>query len=135
MADFNRRFAVAPRDGQDAHWAYRGTREDLVDILSVQVERTLSKNLSCQHEGKLMQVKTSGTGLGMRGAKVTLFERFDGTQELRWRKRKLAYTVLSKAQRQAQVADSKMVNARVDKALAKRGATSSKAHKPAPNHP
>ena len=66
-----------------------------------------------------MQVKTSGTGLGMRGTKVTLFERFDGTQELRWRKRKLVYTVLSKAQRQAQEADSKMLNARVDKALVK----------------
>lgn len=135
MADFNRRFAVAPRDNRDAHRAYPGTREDLTDILSVQVERTLSKNLSCQYGGAFMQVKTSGTGLGMRGAKVILFKRFDGTQELRWRKRKLVYTVLSKAQRQAQEADSKMVNARVDKALAKHDATSRKAHKPAPNHP
>ena len=135
MADFNRRFAVAPRDGEDAHRAYQGTREDLADTLSVQVERTLSKNLYCQHEGTFMQVKGSGTGLGMRGAKVTLFERFDGTQELRWRKRKLVYTVLSKAQRQAQEADSKTVNTRVDKALAKQDATSRKAHKPAANHP
>lgn len=135
MADFNRRFAVVPRDNQDAHRTYLGIREDLTDILSVQVERTLSKNLSCQYGGTFMQVKTSGTGLGMRGAKVTLFERFDGTQELRWRKRKLVYTVLSKAQRQAQEADSKMVNARVDKALAKHDATSRKAHKPAPSHP
>ncbi len=135
MADFNRRFAVAPRDDQDAHRAYRGTREDLTDILSVQVERTLSKNLSCQYEGQLMQVKTSGTGVGMRGAKVTLYKHFNGAQELRWRKRKLVYTVLSKANRQAQEADSKMVNARVDKALAKQDVTSTKAHKPAPDHP
>ena len=59
----------------------------------MQVERTLSKNLSCQHEGLLLQVATSGTGLGMRGACVTLYQHFDGTQELRWRQRKLSYTV------------------------------------------
>ena len=30
-ADFNRRFAVTPRDSQDAHRAYQGAREDLTD--------------------------------------------------------------------------------------------------------
>ena len=46
-----------------------------------------------------MQVETSGTGLAMRGAAVTLHQHFDGTQELRWRwrKRKLDYTVMTKA--------------------------------------
>ena len=45
IADYNRRFAVAPKDGQDAHLPYQGTAEALTGILSVQVERTLSKNL------------------------------------------------------------------------------------------
>ena len=71
----------------------------------------------------------------MRGAKVTLHQHFDGTQELRWRKRKLSYTVMIKAQRQAAQADSKAVNTRVDKALAKRAKANNKGHKPAPNHP
>ena len=83
----------------------------------------------------MLQVATSGTGLGMRGAKVTLYQHFDGTQELHWRKRKLSYTVMIKAQRQAAQADSKTVNARVDEALAKRAKTNNKGHKPAPNHP
>lgn len=135
IADYNRRFAVAPKDQQDAHIPYRGTAEALMRTLSVQVERTLSKNLSCQHEGRLIQVETSGTGLGMRGARVTLYQHFDGTQQLRWRQRKLAYTVMTKAQRQAVPADSKTVNARVDKALATHGNTNNKGHKPAPNHP
>ena len=68
----------------------------------------------------------------MRGAGVTLHQHFDGTQKLR--KRKLDYTVMTKAQRQTPEADSKAVNERVDKALAKRSNTN-KGHKPAANHP
>ena len=104
----------------DAHLPYQGTAEERTRTLSAQVIKTLSKNLSCQHQGELIQVVTSGTGLAMRGAAVTLHQHFDGTQELRWRKRKLIYTAITKAQRQAAEADSKAVNERVDKALAKR---------------
>lgn len=135
IADYNRRFAVVPKDKQDAHLPYQGTAEDLTRILSVQTEKTLSKNLSCQHGGQLLQVETGGTGLGMRGAKVKLYQHFDGTQQLCWRQRRLTYTVMTRAQRQAEQADSKMVNARVDRALAKNGKTNNKGHKPAPNHP
>ena len=100
----------------------------------IQVIKTLSKNLSCQHQGELIQVETSGTGLAMRGAKIALPQHFDGTQELRWRKRKLSYTVMTKAPRQAAEADSKIINERVDKMLAKRS-QANKVHKPAANHP
>ena len=57
-----------------------------------------------------------------------------GTQELRWRKRKLSYTSMTKAPRQAAEADRKIANEQVDKALAKRSKTN-KWHKPAANHP
>ena len=135
MADFNRRFAVQPAAAQDAHLRYAGTAEALVKTLSVQISRTLSKNLSCQHEGRLMQVKINGTGLGMRGAKVMLHQHFDGTETLSWRGRRLVYTVMTKAQKQALDADGKTVNARVDQALIKRDMTHKRAHKPAANHP
>ena len=45
IADYNRRFAVVPKETEDAHLPYQGTAEALTGILSVQVERTLSKNL------------------------------------------------------------------------------------------
>ena len=134
IADYNRRFAVVPKDPHDAHLRYQGTAEELTRTLSVQVIKTLSKNLSCQHQGELIQVATSGTGLAMRGAAVTLHQHFDGTQELRWRKRKLGYTSMTKAPRQAAEADSKTVNERVDKMLAKRSQVN-KGQKPAANHP
>ena len=131
IKDFNRRFAVAPKDRADAHLAYQGTPEALLRTLSVQVTKTLSRNLSCQHENQLLQVSTTGKGLGLRGAKVTVHEHFDGSQELLWKKRKLTYSVMSKPQRQTPAADGKSLNALVDKAMARRNT----GHKPAPNHP
>jgi len=131
IADHNRRFAVEPKDASDAHLAYAGTSANLVRILSVQAKRTLSKNLSCQYENHLMQVKTTGASLGLRGAQVTVHEHFDGSYELLWRRRKLTYSVMDKPVRQAKVADGKSVNARVDKAMARRNT----GHKPAVNHP
>ena len=132
--DYNQRFAVVPKDPQDAHVPYQGLAADLSGILSVHVAKKLSQNLSFQHEGQLIQVQTTGKGLALREANVTLCQHFDGTQELLWRKRKMAFTVMTKAQKQAAEADSKAVNARVETALAKR-IKSNKGHKPAANHP
>ena len=131
IEQYNRRFAVEPKDASDAHLAYSGTLETLLRTLSVQVTKTLSKNLSCQHQNQLLQVATTGTGLGLRGAHVTIHEHFDGSQELLWKKRKLTYGVMSKPQRQSAVADGKSVNAQVDKAMARR----TTGHKPATDHP
>ncbi len=131
IKDFNRRFAVVSKDTFDAHLAYPGTRAALLRTLSVHVAKTLSKNLSCQHENQLLQVATTGTGLGLQGAQVTIHEHFDGSQELLWKKRKLTYGVMDKPQRQSPVADGKSVNAQVAKAVARRNTE----HKPAPNHP
>lgn len=83
IAGFNRRFAVILKEAADAHIAYPGSAEALTNTLPVQTAKTLSKNLSFQHECNLIQVKISGTGLAMRGAKVTLHDHFDGTRVLR----------------------------------------------------
>ena len=134
IASFNKRFAVTPKDPQDAHRPYSDTPQALRITLSLHTTRTLSKNLSCQHQGQLFQVQTQGTGLAMRGAQVTLHQHMDGSQEIRWRQRTLCYTVLTRAQRQTAAADSKAVNARVDQVLAKRSTAPKKVHKPAADH-
>ena len=129
--DHNRRFAVMPKDAADAHRRYAGSPEALARTLSVRVTKTLSKNLSCQHENQLLQVVTTGTGLGLRGAKVTLHEHFNGRKELLWKQRKLGFTVLDKPLRQALPVAGKEVNARVDQASLRRNT----GHKPASDHP
>ena len=131
VTDYNQRFAVPPKDAQEAHTPYPHAQEDLARTLSVQVPRTLSKNLSCQYAHQLLQIATTGQGLGLRGAKIMVHEHFDGTKELLWKKRKLHYTVMEKPLRQLPVADGKAVNARVNEAITRRNT----GHKPAANHP
>lgn len=131
ITGYNRRFSVEPKDTSDAHLAYSGTPVSLVRTLSVQTKRTLSKNLSCQYENQLIQVKTTGTGLGLRGARVTVHEHPDGKLEVLWGQRQLTYGTLEKPVRQSKVADGKTVNERVDLALKSRRA----GHKPTPDHP
>nr|SPS05991.1 conserved protein of unknown function [Candidatus Nitrotoga fabula] len=131
IKDYNRRFAVEHKDSSDAHLAYPGTPAELARTLSVHVTGTLSKTLSCQYENLLLQIEATGTGLRLRGTKITVHEHFDGRKELLWKKRKLTYSVIDKPLRQASVADGKSVNTRVDKAMALRNT----GHKPAPDYP
>ena len=44
IEQYNRRFAVEPKDASDAHLDDEGTPETLLRTLSVQVTKTLSKN-------------------------------------------------------------------------------------------
>ena len=67
-----------------------------------------------------------GTGLGLRGTQVTIHEHFNGTKNLYWRTRKLAFKVMEKPLRQADGGR----NARVDEVLGLR----STAHTPMPDH-
>lgn len=124
IADFNQRFAVPPIAAHDAHVPYLGQREQLRRILSVQDSRRLSKNLSCQHDGVLFQVKTASSGLSMRGALVTVHRHHDGATELRWQGRTLAYATLtpsSSPESQCKPVDGKQVNDLVDHIIATRG--------------
>ena len=131
IEDYNQRFAVTAKSPVDAHMPYHGNNDDLMRTLSVQITRTLSKNLSCQYKNKLLQIEIEGTGLALRKAKITLHEHFDGRTELFWQGHRLNYTPLNKLLRQASEADAKAVNTRVSEASAKRNAV----QKPAANHP
>lgn len=117
IADFNRRFAVPPVAARDAHVPYLGKPEQLRRILSVQDTRKLSKNLSCQHEGILLQVRTISSGLSMRGAAVMVHRHHDGVTELRWQGRTLAFDTLAPStgpSNQCAPVDGKQVNDLVD---------------------
>jgi len=120
MADFNRRFAVIPALEGDAHVPYLGKAQALERILSVQAPRCLSKNLSCQFERQLLQVKTQSQGLSLRGARIRVHCHHDGRMELVWQGRTLAFETSTKPIKQSATANAKEVNARVDWALEQR---------------
>jgi hypothetical protein len=120
IAEHNRRFAVKPALPEDAHVPYAGAPAALRQILSIQITRTLSKNLSCQYLGQLLQVKTTGLGLGLRHADVIVHRHHDGSMTLSWKGRALTFSVMTKPVKQQPSVSGKEVNARVDRALKKR---------------
>jgi transposase len=133
MADFNRRFAVVPRNPTNAHREVCHGADQLKLIFTRHSQRTLSKNLELQYGNRLYQVCAPGEGYGLRYAKVTVCETFDGTVTLLRGDKPLAYTVYDKDQKAASCADGKTLNQRVDQALAKQAPR--KPWKPPANHP
>ena len=79
MAAWNAKFAVEPRDGADAHRAWNDTADAFEDTISRRDERTLSKALTFRADGMVYCVKTKGAGIALRGVKVELRHRLDGT--------------------------------------------------------
>jgi transposase len=115
-ADFNRRFAVLPRDPQDAHRSLRPA-DDLTRILALRELRTLSKNLTLSYNNVVYQIQTARPTYALRHAQVEVRERWDGTLAILYRGKPLAYTVYREAPRQAELIPSKLLNAELDTRL------------------
>ncbi len=79
IADFNRRFAVAPRNAQDAHRAVLHEARELDLILCPPHVRKLTKDLAVRFQCREYQVTGQGRGDRLRGAAVTVCEGFDGS--------------------------------------------------------
>lgn len=130
MADFNRRFSVAPRYTTNAHRKVGHSTEELALLFTRHSERTLTKNLELQYQNRIYQVQVTGQGYGLRQAKVTVCEAFDGTITLLRGGKSLAYTVYAKGEQPAPCADEKTLNQRVDRVLANQAT-----RKPSAQHP
>jgi transposase len=85
----NRRFAVRAASRVDAHRPVRGY--DLGAILSVQTVRTAANDYTVRHEGRRYQVERRSITGGLRGGKVIVEERLDGSWRLRYRDRYLRF--------------------------------------------
>jgi hypothetical protein len=90
IADFNRRFAVAPAQAADAHRPL-GAGHHLAAILSVQYERVVSNDYTVRFQNRVYQV-SKPVYPGLRGGRVVVELRLDGTMALRFGQRYLKYT-------------------------------------------
>lgn len=98
VARHNARFAVAPFDPRDAHARYDAdpaADAQLRRILAKHHFRRLSRNLSCQFDSTLLQLRP-GASCALRGAHVAVLQHFDQTLELLWRNAALPYDRLDK---------------------------------------
>ena len=133
MADFNRRFAVAPRNPQDAHREVLHDAAELDLIFREHHGRKLTKNLTIRFECREYQVTGRGKGYRLRGAAVTVCKAFDGSVTVLRKGRELAVRLLAEGEEAVAVQDEKTVRRRVDRTKAEQ--QSRPAYKPVPDHP
>ncbi len=116
---WNKRFAVAPRQAEDAHRPWSGSKADLAEALARREQRTLSKALTFSAGATRYAVKTAGPGMALRGAKVTLLHLLDGTLRVRFKDRDLAFTPFKTLPAPQPVEDDKTLDARLDAVIAR----------------
>jgi len=78
MADYNRRFACAPRSEHDAHRLLQSS-DDLARIFSWQETRFVSKSLTLHYKRVLYVLDPTDAARAARGKRVRIEEREDGS--------------------------------------------------------
>jgi transposase len=109
MADFNQRFADDPRSEVDAHRPLT-TKDDLARILTWQLTRTISKNLTVQFENVVYQIQTERPTYTMRNAVVTVCADAQKNITLLYKGKSLPYTIFHKQAKQSEVVLAKDLN-------------------------
>jgi transposase len=119
IADYNQRFAVAPRSAESAHRPLT-KGEDLERVLTLCERRTLSKNLTLSYNNVIYQIKTKRPRYTMRGAHVEVRERSNGEITIEYKQRLLEYTIYSEQeQHQAKVIEAKLLQPAAARAAAR----------------
>ena len=135
MTDFKRRFAVLPRNPENAHREVLHDAAELDLILCEHPVRKLTTNLTVKFECREYQVTGRGRGRGyrLRGAAVTVCKGFDGSVTVLRAGRALPVRLFAEGEAAAPVEDGKTVRGRVDRIKAEQ--LRRPAYKPAPDHP
>lgn len=135
MEDYNRRFAVVPKNPNNAHRPLL-QEHNLEQIFSIRKFRELSKNLTFQYNNTIYQIQTERETYALRRAKVTLYEKENGSIEILYKNKPLKFTTYNYQEKQGEIIDSKRLNEALDN-LQKRqeGKQTKSRHKPLFNHP
>ena len=133
MEGHNRRFAVAPKSGEDAHRAVLHDAEEPGLILRRHAARKLSKNLTFQYLNREYQIIGQGKGYRLRGASVTVCDAFGREVSVLCKGRPLAFRVLAEGEAPVALDDGKSVRHTVNEAKARQ--LSQPNRKPPADHP
>lgn len=94
---WNKTLAVEPASSSDAHRPLENGH-DLKSILSHVDVRQVSNGYTVQHEGTMYQIHGDDIGVGLRGSKVRVEKRLNGSIAIRWADRYLRIEVCTKPQ-------------------------------------
>lgn len=92
LSEYNRRFPVAAASANDAHRRL-GPQHTLARILSVQTHRVVSNDYVVRFENRFYQLHKPALS-GLRGGRVTIEQRSDGTLKIRFAQRYLKFQEL-----------------------------------------
>jgi len=126
--DYNRRFAVVPKDPTDAHRSLL-PHHNLERILSQHNIRKLIKSLTLQYKNTLYQIITDKRTRRLVGAKVTVIESFTGKITIEYQGEELVYTKYHEQPYSGEICDSKDLNYLLDHWKDK------KTYRPSADHP
>lgn len=117
LREHNRRFAVAPRQSDDALRSWTGDSQALADICSLHHQRQLSAQGACKFEGHILQLLPGQPRAPRARAMVDIAQHDNGTLHLSYRGQALAFQRFAAyAPDRPAVEDHKTLTARVDKA-------------------
>jgi transposase len=114
IAAWNAKFAAPPRESEDAHRPWTDGPEALEEALARREERTLSKALTFSAGGAVHCVRTSGPGIALRGARVTLLHFLNGAMRVRYKNRALDVTRVKSLPTPSPAEDEKTIDVRLD---------------------
>ncbi len=115
IADYNRRFARAPRSEHDAHRPLQPS-DDLARIFTWQETRLVSKSLALNYQRVLYVLDPNEAARAARGQRIGIEEREDGSLSFWHGEHELLATAFPKDQatRQADVVENKRLSAVLD---------------------
>ena len=118
LREHNRRFAVAPREAEDALRNWAGGSQALADICSLHHQRQLSAQGACKFEGHILQLLPGQPHAPKARAMVDIAQHEDGTLHLSYRGQALAFqSFAAYTPGKPASEDHKTLTARVDKAI------------------
>ena len=95
----NERFAVPPGSSVDAHRPMNGLKLD--EILCVREPRTVTNDYTIKYLGRHCQIEKRSAFAGLRGSKVAVETRTDGSMKLRWKDKYLRFHEIEGSARKA----------------------------------
>lgn len=99
VPEFNRRFAVAPARASDAHRPL-GPGHHLAAILSIQCQRVVTNDYTVRFQNRIYQIGKP-VYPGLRGGRVVIELRLDGTMAIRFQDKYLTYREVAAGDRAA----------------------------------
>jgi hypothetical protein len=126
ILEWNKKFAVPPRDETPAHRPWAKTAEELDLALACQEERVQTKTLTFSYRGTKYRVKTQGPGTAMRGVKIAVHRFTDGRPRFSYNDRVLSCMAYGSYAVPDPAEDEKTLDARVDAIAGARRKSTSK---------